>query len=70
MAAFNGNSYIQRIGFDTSFESIDLVFMSNRADGILLYTGKRSTEEFFGIKIENNYIHIVMSINKNYQVLM
>ena len=56
MAAFNGNSFIERQSITKLFDSIDLVFMSQSPDGILLYVNEKLTSNFFGIKIEDNFI--------------
>lgn len=70
MAAFNGNSFIERMCFKKLFESIDLIFMSQSPDGILIYVNEKLTTNFFGIKIEDNFVHFVASLNGNYQILM
>lgn len=69
VAAFNGKSYIERPGLDaSSLASIDLVFMSKKSDAILVYNGNGN--QFLGIKLQNSFVHFVVSIDGKHEILM
>ena len=71
VAAFNGKSYIERPGLDASLlTSIDLVFMSKKSDAILVYNGNSNGNQFLGIKLQNSFVHFVVSIDGKHEILM
>jgi hypothetical protein len=53
--------------------SIDVVFYSKKNDGILLYAAAEASSnatQFFGIKIQNSYVHFSYLINGKHESLM
>lgn len=66
---FNGNSYIERSGLK-HLDLIDIVFMSNSSNGVLLYNYDVYNDNYLGIKIKNGYIVFEMKIFNKFDRLM
>ncbi len=70
MSKFDARSFIQRDSLlINNLKIIQLIFLSNKIEGILLYNRIDSTN-FIGIKIENSYVHFVFILNGIYENLM
>lgn len=70
MASFNGKSFIERAPLDYTLNSIDMVFYTKRTDGILLYNGDATSNQFLGIKVLNSYVHFMIYIDNKQEELM
>ncbi len=63
-ASFVGSSFIERQGLGSSLTSIDIIFYSQKPDAFLFYNGnKKDRDQFFGIKIKQFYLVLVVSLN-------
>ena len=69
IASFNGNSYIERSGLQF-LDWIDIIFMANNSNGVILYNYDFNNDNYLGIKIKNSYIVFDIKINEKFDRLM
>ena len=70
IASFEGKSYIEKAPIGADISLIDLIFYSNKRDGILFYNRGFNQDHFIGAKIENSFFHLIISLNGKFESIM
>ena len=70
VSSFNGSSYIEKPGLTLDFKSIEIVFLTRKMNGLLLYNHQNNSNDFFSIRIENGFLLVELNLNNKTDILM
>lgn len=70
MPRFIGRSYIEKPPLGSDINSINIIFFSNKPDGILFYNRGSDINKFVGAKIEKGFLHFVISSSQHFEIIV